>query len=296
MSSYVHSLRQKVKGLELEIQYATVKGRAMLEDHRDGADSVQLPELGYHLNIFDYDDLPSSPRTAYLGLGNSAWLLEHLLKIVIRWHVANNVQIPERLLLDEPSQLTGNEAFKPLPSFTIMNDQRKLELQSLVPPSTQRAIIEQYLKTVSPEYALLSPEEESALLMHENPLKWSSSNGSITGAFAISIVFVISTALVVRDLDPNLSIISIRCAEEMQKLIQRSVSPRDPIEVTKQTCTALCALALCELTNPVSGQLWDLLGRAVSTMDHLREGYQLRCMSLDNDFRRLECAVLKLEW
>lgn len=205
------------------------------------------------------------------------------------------MQLPQSLLIHEPSELIGPDTFKPLPSFSITHDQRKLELYSLVPPSTQRSIIEHYLKVVSPEYTLLSTEQESALVAYENPLRWSSSNGNNPDAFAISIVFAISTTLVTRDLDPHLSTISMRCVEDMHEVSQRAVSSGDPIELTRWTCTALCALALCERISPVSGQIWDLLGRAASTMEHLREGYQLRRLSLDGDFRRLERSLLKLE-
>jgi hypothetical protein len=134
-----------------------------------------------------------------------------------------------------------------------------------------------------------------ALLTYENPLKWSNANKNDPSAFTISIVFAISTALVTRDLDPNLSSLSARCGEDVYNLSQRSVNPGDPIETTRWTCNALCALVLCELISPISGQLWDLLGRAASTLEYLREGYQLINMELDAAFKRLECLVLKLE-
>lgn len=252
-------------------------------------------EQDYHLSTCDYDDLPSPSRTAYLGPGSSARLLECTLKSLIQWHTAHNLQIPKRVLPDEPSPLMGISGFRTLQSFPMAYDQRKIELHSLVPLSTQRAIIEYYSKTVSPEYTLISAEQELALLVYENPLKWSSSNKSHPDAFAISIVFAISTALVARDLDPNVSGISLRCLDDMYKVSQEFTSPADPIEVTRWECTALCALALCELINPSSGVLWDLLGRATSILDHLREGYRLRHLSLDDAFRRLERSLIKLE-
>lgn len=267
----------------------------MLADPEDGAQSEKILQQDYHLNIFDSNGLPSPSCTAYLGPGSSAGLLERLLKSTVHWHLANNVQVPKRLLPDASSHLIGAQNFKTLPSFPTTHDQRKLELHSLVPPSTQRAIIEHYIETVSPEYTLLSAERESELLGYDNPLRWSSSNKNDPGTFEISIVFAISTALVTRDLDPNLSNISTRCREDIYKVSQRALSLEDPIETTRLTCTVLCALALCELISPISGQLWDLLGRATSSMEHLRESYQLRCLSLDEAFRRLERSLLKLE-
>ena len=281
--------------LQLEIQYFKDQGGATSADHGYDADSAQFLERDYHVEVFDRDDCISPPPIAYLGPGNSARLLERLLKSTVHWHIANNIQMPKRLLPNEPSQLIELQEFKTTQSFSMTYDQRKLELHSLLPPSIQRAIIEHYLKTVSTEFTLLPAERESTLLMHENPLRWSSSNKNDPCAFATSIVFAISSALVARDLDPNLSSISMLCREDVRKISLRVESPGDPIETTRWTCTALCALALCELISPTSGQLWDLLGRAASTIEDLREGCQFRYPSLDGDFRRLEHSLLKLE-
>lgn len=266
-----------------------------MADPRDGVELIQVLEQGYHLSIHDQDDLPDPSRAAYLGPGSSARFLEHLLKSALHWHLANNVHIPKRLLPENPSQLIEPQHVRALPSFLILHDQRKVDLQSVVPPSTQRAIIEHYLKIVSPEYTLLPTEQESALLVHENPLRWSSSNKENPIASAISIVFAISSALVTRDVDPNLSSISTRYAEDVYKITQRTTSPANQVEATRWLCTALCALALYESINPTSGQLWDLLSRAASTLEDLRESYRLIDMGLDSDFQRLERSFLKLE-
>lgn len=153
-----------------------------------------------------------------------------------------------------------------------------------MPRSTQRAIIEHYLKVVSPEYALLPAERESALLVHENPLKWSSANKDDADALALSIVFAVSSALITRDLDSSLSNLSMRCIEHVHKLSQTVTSAESRTEAIRWTCTFLCALALCELIIPTSGQLWDLLGRATSVIEDLREEYQLAHVNVDGAF------------
>jgi hypothetical protein len=266
-----------------------------LADPENDAESAQLLNQAYHLKVIDRQDHLSPLCTAYLGSGNSARLLEHLLRSISNWHLQNNVQVPKRLLPNEPSHLIRTQGSTLLRSFPITYDQRKVELHTLVPPSTQRAVIEHYLKIVSPEYSLLSIEQESTLVIYENPLKWSSLNKNDPSVFPISIAFAISTAMITRDIDSNLSIISMRYREEIIKAAQRVECPGDSTETTISTCRALCALSICELINPTSGQLWDSLGRAVSIMEQLREGYQLQNPSQHDEFLRLERSLLKLE-
>ncbi len=182
-----------------------------------------------------------------------------------------------------------------MPSFLVTNDLRKGELHALVPPSTQRAIIEHYLRVVAPQYTLLPVEQESALLTHENPLKWISANKGDAAAFTLSIVLAISTALITRDLDSSLASISLRSREDVLKLSLGDVASQDHVRATMWTCTALCALSLCELICPMSDQLWDYLGRAASTMQDLHQACLLKNSDLDSDLRRLERALLKLE-
>ncbi|KAH8819321.1 hypothetical protein F5884DRAFT_9373 [Xylogone sp. PMI_703] len=287
--SYLYSLRQKAQRLKLAIQSATNTSRGTLTDPWQQSESTQ--EHGYYLTVDIQDDLPST----YLGPGNSARLSERLLKYLVSWHSVNNIAIPGRLLPDEISPLAGTRDLIVQHRFPMLYDQRKVELHTLVPPSTQRSIIEHYLKVVSPEYALLSAEREPIYLAYENPLKWRSTNRDNPDAVEISIVFAISSALVSRDLDPTVSGILIHCKEDLYKLSQKSVSLADPIQTTRLTCAVLCALALCEFISPTSNQLWDLLGRASSTIEHLREGYYIRNLNLDKSFYQLERSVLKLE-
>ena len=237
-----------------------------------------------------------STQTPRHGAGASPELLNTLLESVTRWYMTNNLQqhLPSCLVSNASTPSVEPEHL--LQSFSLTHDQRKLEVHSLILPSGQRAIIEHYLATVSPEFPLIPAEIESMLLKHENPLRWASANKSSTGAFAISIVFAISASLATRDLDPYLACISQRCVEEVHKISERPLSPGDAVEVTRWTCTALCALCLCELVGLTSGQLWDLLGRAAATVEDLREGYQLQGMKLDSDFHRLEHSLLKLDW
>ncbi|EXJ75646.1 uncharacterized protein A1O5_00153 [Cladophialophora psammophila CBS 110553] len=297
-ASYLHSLQQKVQSLRLEIQQATdptsLASTATATAYQ--ADVVPFSREGYHLQVADPDDLPTPSDTAYLGPGSSARLVQRFLTTSANWHITNNIQIPRHLLPNGQSHLTGlQEPRVVVPSFPITNELRKVELHSLVPPSTQRAIIEHYLKIVAPEYTLLPVEQETALLIHENPLKWISSNRDHPAASSLTIVFAISTALITRDLDSNLANVSLRNKEDIQKLSLGDAASQAPPIATSWTCAALCALALIELICPTSGQLWDLLGRAASTMQDLQEGCLLRRSDLDADLRRLERALLKLE-
>ncbi|KAH8691389.1 hypothetical protein BGW36DRAFT_438990 [Talaromyces proteolyticus] len=298
--SYLHSLRQKVLGLKSQIETAQEQCRGSSNDLRANVESTQSLEYSYHLRTSDCVNLKYQSRQAYLGPGNSARLIERHLNDAIHWHLVNNIQLPKSLLPDEISQFPFLQEMAPHDSnllwpYSLTSDQRRSELHSLVPPSTQRAIIEHYFETVSPEYTLLSPAQESMLRGHENPLRWSSMHKNDPGAMVVSIVFAISAALITRDLDPSLSYVATHCREDLHKVHQRVVSPMDPIEAPKRTCMTLCGLVLCELICPVSGKLWDLLGRAISTLDHLQEAYRVINTELDEDFWRLERSLLKLE-
>lgn len=287
-------MRQKKQRLESEISNLTARPRGSQTDLGLRQPTAQLAEQSYHLSISS-DGLSSASPTAYLGPGSLARLLERLLKNAIYWHLASSLPIPNRLLQRESSQSLESQLLTSSPSFHIVTDQRKLELQSLVPPSTQRAILDHYMEVVSVEYPFLSHELESVVMMHENPLRWSSANKDHRGSLTLSMVFAIASTLITRDLDSALSSISLRCITDVQKIAQ-GVRPQETrMETLRWTCTALCALALCEAINPISGQLWDLLGRACSTIEDLREEYQLQNVQLDDPFVRLERSLLKLE-
>ena len=294
--SYLYSLYQKKQRLELELQEETCDtGLSKVAHPHESAQFVRLLGKDHFQNRFEGVALGVPSHTSYLGPGNSARLIERLVNGAVHWHISNNVQIPKQLHSDVPTRTTDIQGLKTMVTFPVVSDHRKLELSSFVPPSTQRAMIEHYLEIISPEFTFLPIEAESTLTLHENPLKWVSSNKGSPGAWAFNIVFAISAALITRDLEPNLSSVSMRCVEDVQKLSQSYLSLADPLENARWVCTAIFALALCELVVPTSGQLWELLGRAVTTLKELREGYKLRDRILDTDFDRLEHSILKLE-
>ncbi|KAK5053051.1 hypothetical protein LTR84_002025 [Exophiala bonariae] len=292
--SHLYSLSQKKQRLESEI--SNIKARSQGSRTHSGLRELatDVAEQSYHLTILS-DGLSSASPTAYLGPGSLPRLLERLLKNAIYWHLASNLPVPKHMLQKEPSRSLDSQSLTSSPSFYVTMDQRKLELQSLVPPSTQRAVLDHYMKVVSVQYPLLTYELESAVMMHENPLRWSSANKDHPGSLALSIMFAISSTLITRDLDPTLSSIALRCVGHVQKIAQGLRSQDTRMETLRWTCTALCALALCEAISPRSGQLWDLLGRACSTIEDLREEYQIQNVELDDPFVRLEHSLLKLE-
>lgn len=207
------------------------------------------------------------------------------------------------------------------PPLTILHDPRKeAELHTLVPLATQRALLEHYsavVGTSSPCYdSLLPAEQEAALLQRagsgcENPLKWASAHRGTAGAYATTVVFAVATALASRDLKSGgeggrLAALSTRFRDDVQALVGVETKPGTPenmtgtlssLERTRWTATALATLVLCEMIQPASGQLWDLLGAAISVLADLREGYCLRhrAPEADADFVRLERTLLRME-
>ncbi|KIV91136.1 hypothetical protein PV10_05712 [Exophiala mesophila] len=156
-------------------------------------------------------------------------------------------------------------------------------------------MIEHYMKVVSQEYKLLHLHGESAMLTHENPLRWSTSNKDSPAALEISLVFAISSALITRDLDQTMSNFSSRCIEDLQRFITKPENHHGSLDTITSSCTALCGLALCDMIRPSSGQLWDLLGRAWTMFEDLRDQYQSRGIAIDQEFQNLEYTLLKME-
>ena len=242
------------------------------------------------MEVADPDTIRSRTRTAYLGPRTSVKLVQHLLT-----NMTYNAQLSGHLLPNELFHLAGVQDSRPPPLFIVTSDQRKIELHILVPPSTQRAIIENYLKIVAPEFTLLSTEHEQGLLTHENPLKWISSNKDDPAAYTMTMVFAISAALITRDTDSNLADVALRSRDEVQKFSLSDTLQYHRLAETRRVCAALLALALCEMISPTSGQVWDLLGRAAFTMQDLQEACLQDLRDLDENDRRLERALLKLE-
>ncbi|KAL2400734.1 hypothetical protein ABEF92_004968 [Exophiala dermatitidis] len=277
--SYLYPLQQKARGLEAEIQQATN------QDHATAAyevNSVSPLEQDYHLTLADAEELPSFSPAIYLGPGNAASFIKRLLTDMTTWHITNGSSLPKRLIPNDLSAFSSFQEPERIPSFPMANDTRKAELHSPLPPSTQRAVIEHYLKVIA----------RSILYF-----RWSGSSvyWNDPAAISLNIVFAIATGLVARDLDFRLANVFTRSKEIVQQTVLHDDPDTDTLTAARWSCTALCALALCELICPTSGQLWDLLGRACSTLEDLREGIRLGHSNMDNDIRRLERVVLKLE-
>ena len=221
----------------------------------------------------------------------------------MHWHDAKKVPMPTRLIPERLPQMAAPRERDI--SILPLRDQRKLALHSMMPLSTQRALIQHYMKVVAPEYSLLPSELETSLLAHDNPLRWSSSNQDNPSAIAVGIAFATSASMVARDEQPTFSSVAVRCKEDLQSLSNGGLSIADPLEATRWTCIVLASLvlaslvlaslALYELITPTSYQVWDVLGAAVSVLEYLRQGYRSRRLSLDKEFQRLECSLLKLE-
>lgn len=292
----MHSLQQKAHSLRDDIRGCSHEDKVQVGGLSEDSNAAGVLDQDYHLRTSLEDaDLQPVGNTAYLGPGSSAQLIERMMKSAVDWHLTHGLQLPKQLTLNEASSLIQQQASQRSRSFLLTSEQRKSELHSLVPPSTQRAIIEHYLNVVSPEYDLLSAEQESTFLTYKNPLKWSSSNKEDPGAFALLIVFAVSTALVSRDLDANLSLVAMRCREELEKMSLRACSFRDEVESMRWTCKTICAQSICELISPTSRELWGMLGRAAAVMEQLRDELEIRDSSLGNDYQRLEISFLKLE-
>lgn len=190
-------------------------------------------------------------------------------------------------------------------AFALVQDQQPqqrkttAELHVLIPRSTQRAIIDHYLEAVAQEYPMLSPEQESALTTHENPLRWSSSaneKDNPCAAGAMNVVLAVSGAMIARDLAvPHLSSIARRCGQDVYRHSQKPVLPTDSMATVRWTCTAACAVVLCDLVSPAPDHLWESLGRAIFIIEQLRECYRIQNVDLDTAFRRQEFTILKLE-
>ncbi|KAJ4581252.1 hypothetical protein HRR81_000293 [Exophiala dermatitidis] len=233
--SYLYSLQQKAQGLEAEIQQATD------QDHATAAyevNSVSPLEQDYHLTLADTEGLPSCSPAIYLGPGNAASSVKLLLTDMTTWHIANGSSLPKRSIPNDYSTLSSFQQLERIPSFPVTNNTRKAELHSLLRPSTQRAVIEHYLKVVAPEYTLLPVERELGLLVHENPLKWTSSHRNDPAAISLNIVFAIATGLVARDLGFRLANVFTRSKEIVQQTVLHHDTDTDTLTAARCKATA----------------------------------------------------------
>jgi hypothetical protein len=260
----------------------------------------QDPEIWdqeYHLTLPTLNPGTFQFAAVYVGRGSSARLMERLLlqgltELHLYGQSLKNSKPTSLLLSQRPVPRTSHVS----PSFPTIINHRKIDLSSAIPPSTQRALIEHYTKVIQRDYPLLSREQESRLLGYENPLRWSMVNGHHPDSQSLTAVFAVATALVSRDLEPSLATASFVCRESLRNLSEQLSLTQNSITTTKHLVTTLCFLTLCELVNPVSGEAWELSGRALVSMEHLRSEYQAASIAFDDEFNRLEHSLMILSW
>lgn len=252
---------------------------------------------GYHAPVRGLNGVIVPSVHTYLGQGCTARLIEHLLDFLTRCHLRQGLELPAALQDDAPDLGPANALPKYSPASTVLsvNRQRKTELSSLLPPATQRAVIEHYVCVVSPQYAIFSPEHEHSLLAHEKPLKWSPSDENDSSACMLICIFAVSTALISRDLDPDMAEVSAQCRQEVYRISRGLSTHADAVEDARRICTACAVSAMCELVRPLSDQVWELSGMALLALERLRDTYQIRNLPIDLPFKRLERSILKLE-
>lgn len=279
--------------LRSEIDKTTDQDQSLPQSSPYNLSDRSEPSQSCHVEVADQDDLPTSTRIVFLGPQSSFQLCRHFLTDAIGFHIPKSASIPGQLLLDVQLHFRELDSYSLPPSFPITSDLRKVELYALVPPSTQRAVIDYYIKVVAPQYTLFSLDEASPLFAHENALKWFSSNKTDPTAYTLIIVFAIAAALICRDLDSNLANIALQSREELQRLCTENVVHEAP--ETTRTCATYCALALCEMIDPITGQFWATLGRSLSVMQDLQQDYLLKHSDTGVHLQSLKCSLLKLE-
>lgn len=179
------------------------------------------------------------------------------------------------------------------PIFSLSIDHRKLDFSSWIPPSTQRSLIGHYLKVVQSQYPLLSPEQEANIIEQEIPLRYSRRKLDHIDRLVIIAVLSISSALVARDIDIKFSVVATFYKDLLQKVAEATISHGSQTAASLGTVLALCFLAIDELVYPTSDRIWELVGRALTSM----EQNQNNCASveIDSGYRRLKSSLAKLE-
>ncbi|KIV96491.1 hypothetical protein PV10_00353 [Exophiala mesophila] len=299
--SYLYSLQKRQKDLQRELNVVT--NGAATADNASALGFFDFDKQDFLIRVGDEESASSSwPMFAYLGSGSLARLLQHLLRSALAWHLTHGAIIPPRLVPSEDKPLLSSldPRLEDLPALLlpVPSDQRKPrpELHTLLPRAVQRAIIDHYSRTVAPTFQFLPRGQVASLVQLENPLKWSSSNRDAPQAWALSIIFAVSTSLLSRDhASTAMATIATRCAEDLNKLSQIPISTTEPIDTTRWTCRAMCAVALCSLIDATPDRLWESLGRAVSAIESLRGRYKIENTEIDEPFWRLELTMLKLE-
>jgi hypothetical protein len=258
------------------------------------SDVLTVSDSGYFLRSLNHLDDKSLAR-GYIGSGSSAQLIDRLLRGTVEWHITNKSQKSAYTMAPLLSLAAAIDSDNG-PSLFLHLEERNCRSLSTVPLSTQRSLMEHYWKVIQSKYPLLSREQEILLLERENPLKWSMEHTTHPDSLALTAIFAISMALVARDLDSNfLSLAS--GARKSFELIAENIEScfNNSIEAAKQRITVLCFSAVLELVHPISGDIWEVIGRAVANMEQLRASLLAIPMMVDDDFRRLELSLLKIE-
>ncbi len=250
----------------------------------------------YHFDLDEVSIDGSPSATTYLGPGNSAAVVKRLLTEIGSKHITSNSKTSEEAVAQFLSVAASEHDRKDSPSFPLYDDHRDLDLPAMIPPTTQNCLIEHYLTVVQPIFPLLSQRRQKSIIRHENPLQWSMENFGRPDANIIIAVLAISTSLVARDIDAKLLNVSDLTRSLLQRLEHGFVLADEmSIEASKQKITILCFQAIYEFVNPTSGQVWDIVGRALASLEQLRLNYHSGSTSLDDDYRRLELSFLILE-
>lgn len=246
------------------------------------------PEVDYHLSVEVSISGFSGPRTAFVGSGSSARLMGSLMKQTLRRLAQNRDSLPLPSVLG-----TVTEDIIQTPMLSLSIDHRKLDFSSSIPPSTQRSLICHYLKVVQFQYPLLSPEQEANFIEQEIPLLYSRRKGEHIDQLAITAVLAISSALVARDIDFHFSGVALFYRELLRKIAEETISRESQTAPSLGTVVALCFLTIDELIYPTIDQAWELVGRALASM----EQNQNNCAfpELDGEYRRLKLCLIRLE-
>jgi hypothetical protein len=235
----------------------------------------------------------STPRTSFIGAGSSARLLERLSKQCVKFLKANNSEgsICSLTALSLPAETTTQR-----PAFPLSIDHRKIDFSTSIPPSTQRSLVGHYLKLIQPKFPLLSAEQRSNFIEQEIPLRCSTRLAAHSDRLAMVGIFAISTSLISRDSDSSLSEVAVFYRKLLRNAVEESFSQEPAVARSSCTIMALCFLAVNELIFPTCGQIWELVGRALAGMEQLRTDYHCAAMDKDDQYRRLEFCLTKLEW
>lgn len=232
---YCNALEAKARELERAIQCRR-EGTAPPPKEHDSQHESESRQSG----ITPYQVEPLQAPISYVGPASTASLLRTLLKGASDWHMRFKPETFDQTtkpLLQAASGRKNQQSS--LLSFPTKIHQQNLDVASIVPPTTQKALLNHYLKVVQPQYPLLSPAQELAILEHENALRWASSASNHADNLITAAVLAISCLLVARDLDPSLSVVSIMCKDLFETVSSRQEGPPNSILCLQQKIVSL---------------------------------------------------------